>query len=103
MKDRARILIAIVSGLLLLAAGIVPVDANAKWERRFPDVVVYTAPEPLPPEARLSDGRYTPIPLWTHTLVTWIDPMDAHRTPSTPPSAQLGTMPGGGGSGYRQR
>jgi hypothetical protein len=75
MKDRARILIAIVSGLLLLAAGIVPVDANAKWERRFPDVVVYTAPEPLPPEARLSDGRYTPIPLWTHTLVTWIDPM----------------------------
>ena len=32
--------------------------------------------------------------------VTWIEPIDAQSTPSTPPSAQLGTMPGGGGSGY---
>ena len=31
--------------------------------------------------------------------VPWIAPMLAHSTPSTPPSAQLGTMPGGGGSG----
>ena len=31
--------------------------------------------------------------------VTWIEPIDAHSTPSTPPSAQEGTMPGGGGSG----
>ena len=31
--------------------------------------------------------------------LTWIEPMLAHSTPSTPPSAQLGTMPGGGGSG----
>ena len=28
---------------------------------------------------------------------------DARQTPSTPPSAQDGTRPGGGGSGYRQR
>ena len=28
---------------------------------------------------------------------------DAGQNPSTPPSAQLGTRPGGGGSGYRQR
>ena len=35
--------------------------------------------------------------------LTWIEPMDAHSTPSTPPSAHEGTMPGGGGSGYRQR
>ena len=34
---------------------------------------------------------------------TWIDPIEAHSTPSTPPSAQDGTIPGGGGSGYRQR
>ena len=31
------------------------------------------------------------------------DAIDAHRMPSTPPSAQDGTMPGGGGSGYRSR
>ena len=31
--------------------------------------------------------------------LTWIEPIEAHSTPSTPPSAQLGTMPGGGGSG----
>src|SRR6266536_252432 len=31
--------------------------------------------------------------------VTWIEPMLAQSTPSTPPSAQDGTMPGGGGSG----
>jgi hypothetical protein len=35
--------------------------------------------------------------------LTWIEPMDAQSTPSTPPSAQDGTIPGGGGSGYRQR
>ena len=34
---------------------------------------------------------------------TWIEPIDAHSTPSTPPSAHDGTMPGGGGSGYRHR
>ena len=30
---------------------------------------------------------------------TWSEPIDAHSTPRTPPSAQDGTMPGGGGSG----
>jgi len=30
---------------------------------------------------------------------TWIEPLLAHSTPRTPPSAQLGTIPGGGGSG----
>ena len=35
--------------------------------------------------------------------VVWIEPIDAQSTPNTPPSAQLGTIPGGGGSGYRQR
>jgi hypothetical protein len=30
-------------------------------------------------------------------------PMWPAITPNTPPSAQLGTMPGGGGSGYMQR
>ena len=32
-----------------------------------------------------------------------ITPMIPGSTPSTPPSAQLGTMPGGGGSGNMQR
>jgi len=36
-------------------------------------------------------------------LVDLEEPIDAHSTPRTPPSAQDGTMPGGGGSGYRQR
>ncbi|MCY1561604.1 hypothetical protein D9M68_988870 [compost metagenome] len=31
--------------------------------------------------------------------LTWIEPIDAQSTPSTPPSAHEGTMPGGGGSG----
>lgn len=31
--------------------------------------------------------------------LTWMEPIDAQSTPSTPPSAQEGTMPGGGGSG----
>ena len=31
--------------------------------------------------------------------VTMIEPIDAQSTPSTPPSAHDGTMPGGGGSG----
>ena len=35
--------------------------------------------------------------------VAWMTPMTPGSTPSTPPSAQLGTSPGGGGSGYRQR
>ena len=30
---------------------------------------------------------------------TMIEPIDAHSTPSTPPSAHEGTIPGGGGSG----
>ena len=30
-------------------------------------------------------------------------PINPGRTPSTPPSAQLGTLPTGGGFGYRQR
>ena len=35
--------------------------------------------------------------------VAWIVPMMPGSTPNTPPSAQLGTKPGGGGSGYKQR
>ncbi|CFS55367.1 Uncharacterised protein [Mycobacterium tuberculosis] len=31
------------------------------------------------------------------------DATEAQIMPSTPPSAQDGTMPGGGGSGYRSR
>ena len=31
--------------------------------------------------------------------VTMTDPIDAQSTPSTPPSAQEGTIPGGGGTG----
>ena len=34
--------------------------------------------------------------------VAWMQPMMPGSTPSTPPSAQLSTMPGGGGSGSRQ-
>lgn len=75
MKDITRIFIAVISGLLLLTAGFAPSDVVAKWERRFPDVVVYTAAKPLPADARLSDGRYTPIPLFAPTLLTWIDPI----------------------------
>jgi hypothetical protein len=42
----------------------------------------------------------SPMPVSSLTAsVVWIEPIEAHRTPSTPPSAQLGTMPGGGGSG----
>src|SRR5262245_50657509 len=33
----------------------------------------------------------------------WIAPTIPGNTPSTPPSAQDGTRPGGGGSGYKQR
>ena len=75
MKDITRILITLISGLLLFIAVIDSSNVAAKWERRFPDVVVYTAAEPLPADALLSDGRDTPIPLFTPTLVTWIDPM----------------------------
>ena len=35
--------------------------------------------------------------------VAWITPISPGSTPSTPPSAQLGTSPGGGGSRKRQR
>src|SRR4029078_8999604 len=35
--------------------------------------------------------------------VAWIVPTIPGKTPSTPPSAQLGTSPGGGGSAYKQR
>ena len=35
--------------------------------------------------------------------VAWIEPITPGRTPNTPPSAQLGTVPGGGGEGKRQR
>ena len=35
--------------------------------------------------------------------VAWIVPISPGSTPNTPPSAQLGTRPGGGGSRNRQR
>ena len=41
--------------------------------------------------------------LYTAMKAAWMDPMAAQRTPSTPPSAQDGTKPGGGGSGKTQR
>ncbi|MEA3276239.1 MAG: hypothetical protein U9Q81_13305 [Pseudomonadota bacterium] len=75
MKDIARIFVALVSGLVLLVLGIASSDVVAKWDRRFADVIVYTAPAPLPAGAPLSDGPYTPIPISTPTLLTWVDPM----------------------------
>ena len=49
-------------------------------------------------------SRVSPMPVMSLIAsLTWIEPIDAHRTPSTPPSAHEGTIPGGGGSGYRQR
>ena len=48
--------------------------------------------------SRPSSG--SPMPVISLTAsVTMIEPIEAQSTPSTPPSAQLGTMPGGGGSG----
>ena len=42
----------------------------------------------------------SPMPVSTLIAsVAWIEPIEAHSTPSTPPSAHDGTMPGGGGSG----
>ena len=42
----------------------------------------------------------SPIPSMSLTVsVAWMVPMAPGRMPSTPPSAQLGTRPGGGGSG----
>ena len=35
--------------------------------------------------------------------VAWIAPITPGSTPNTPPSAQLGTVPGGGGDGNRHR
>src|SRR6476620_1406629 len=48
--------------------------------------------------------RGSPIPVISLIAsLTWMEPIDAHSTPRTPPSAHDGTMPGGGGSGYRSR
>ena len=45
-----------------------------------------------------------PLPMMSLTAsLAWMLPMMPQMTPSTPPSAQLGTRPGGGGSGYQQR
>ncbi len=35
--------------------------------------------------------------------VAWMSPIIPGKIPSTPPSAQDGTIPGGGGSGYKSR
>jgi hypothetical protein len=35
--------------------------------------------------------------------VAWIAPITPGSTPNTPPSAQLGTVPGGGGDGNKHR
>ena len=43
-----------------------------------------------------------PVMIFTAS-VAWITPMIPGSTPTTPPSAQEGTMPGGGGSGKRSR
>ena len=49
--------------------------------------------------------RGFPVPHWTvmGASVAWMTPINPGRIPSTPPSAQEGTNPGGGGSGYKQR
>ena len=42
----------------------------------------------------------SPAPMISLTAsVAWMVPTTPGRIPSTPPSAQLGTRPGGGGSG----
>ncbi len=52
--------------------------------------------------SRLTSGSPTPrISLIVSTA--WMVPMTPHIAPSTPASAQLGTAPGGGGAGKRQR
>ena len=46
----------------------------------------------------------SPIPSASFSAsVAWIEPITPGRTPSTPPSAQLGASSGGGGCGNRQR
>src|SRR5258706_1467106 len=45
-----------------------------------------------------------PLPMMSlMASLAWMLPMMPHMTPSTPPSAQLGTSPGGGGSGYQHQ
>ena len=45
-------------------------------------------------------GSPTPV-ITLIASVVWMEPIVAQRTPSTPPSAHDGTIPGGGGSGYK--
>ena len=52
--------------------------------------------------SRPSSGSPTPSSSLTIS-VTCTDPIAAHSTPSTPPSAHDGTAPGGGGSGKTHR
>src|ERR1043166_746321 len=45
-----------------------------------------------------------PLPRMSLTAsLAWMLPMVAQMTPSTPPSAQLGTSPGGGGLGEQNK
>ena len=62
-------------------------------------------PEPPPPGMvpSCAEGGVLGILCASIASVPMTDAIDAHRMPSTPPSAQDGTMPGGGGSGYRSR
>ena len=54
---------------------------------------------------QVSDCRSgSPTPTINLTAsMAWTTPMIPGSTPSTPPSAHVGTMPGGGGSGNMQR
>jgi hypothetical protein len=52
--------------------------------------------------SRPMTGRPTPRTSLI-TSLAWSVPMIPGSTPTTPPSAQLGTLPGSGGSGYMHR
>ena len=53
---------------------------------------------------RSLEVRLSPIPIISLSVSTaWMLPTRPVRAPRTPASAQLGTMPGGGGEGNKQR
>src|SRR5579883_2345161 len=56
----------------------------------------------MPKASKISNRPIRGFPLPRINLMAssaWMQPIMPGRTPSTPPSAQLGTSPGGGGSG----
>ena len=82
-------------------SGVVEVPSEAPvintQEQNFANNVNQTQINNLP-----INGSPTPRISFTASIA-WRTPMMPGNTPRTPPSAQLGTMPGGGGSGNMQR